>query len=111
MSAMAILRQLWRRATILLIMKIVYRVSEQDFVDAYDLFAANEPWYRRYSRRSLAWFGACVLATEAYYLIEAANAWVLIIQKPRIQGKAASSAKLVSRNTARTAFSGVDCAF
>jgi hypothetical protein len=70
MSAMAILRQLWRRATILLIMKIVYRVSEQDFVDAYDLFAANEPWYRRYSRRSLACFGACVLATEVYYLIE-----------------------------------------
>src|SRR5947207_460096 len=51
------------------IMNIVYRVSERDFADAHDLFAANEPWYRRYSRRSLLWFGASVLAAEVYYLI------------------------------------------
>lgn len=50
-------------------MKIVYRVSEQDFADAHDLFAANEPWFRRYSRRSLPWFGGSVLATEVYYLV------------------------------------------
>lgn len=50
-------------------MRIVYRVSEQDFADAHDLFAANEPWYRRYSRRSLPWFGAFVLAAEVYYIM------------------------------------------
>ena len=51
-------------------MKIVYRVSEQDFVDARDLFVANEkPWYRRLSRRLLPWIGAFVLAAQVFYLI------------------------------------------
>ncbi len=49
------------------IVKIAYRVSEKDYVDAHDLFAASGPG--RYSRRSLPWFGACVLGAEAYYLI------------------------------------------
>jgi hypothetical protein len=49
-------------------MKIVYRVSEQDFADAHDLFVGSERhWYN--SRRSLPWFGASVLAAESYYLI------------------------------------------
>jgi hypothetical protein len=69
MSDIAILQQLCRHATILLVMKIVYRVSEQDFADAHDLFAANEPWYRRYSRGFLLWFGASVLGADVYYLI------------------------------------------
>src|SRR5436190_8179087 len=49
------------------IVKIAYRVSEKDYVDAHDLLAASGPG--RYSRRSLPWFGACVLGAEAYYLI------------------------------------------
>lgn len=47
--------------------KIAYRVSEKDCVDAHDLFAASRPG--RYSRRSLPWVGASVLGTEAYYLV------------------------------------------
>ena len=36
------------------LMKIVYRISEQDFMEARDLFIANEkPWYRKVSRRLL----------------------------------------------------------
>jgi YcxB-like protein len=51
-------------------MKVVYRVTEQDFVNARDLFVANEkPWYRRYSRRLLPWVGAVVLVTQTLYLI------------------------------------------
>lgn len=51
-------------------MKIVYRVSEQDFVGARELFIANEkPWYRRFSRRLLPWIGACVLVMQLFYLI------------------------------------------
>jgi hypothetical protein len=39
-------------------MRIVYRISEEDYVGARDLFAANEkPWYRRVSRRLLPWLG------------------------------------------------------
>jgi hypothetical protein len=35
-------------------MKIVYRISEQDFMEARDLFIENEkPWYRKVSRRLL----------------------------------------------------------
>ena len=34
--------------------RIVYRISEQDFMEARDLFIANEkPWYRKVSRRLL----------------------------------------------------------
>jgi hypothetical protein len=62
-----ILQQLWQRATILLIMKIVYRVSEQDVADAHNLVTSEGHWYD--SSRSLPWFGAFVLAAEVYYLI------------------------------------------
>jgi hypothetical protein len=47
--------------------KITYRVSEKDYVDTHNLFAASGPG--RYSRRILPWFGACILGAEAYYLI------------------------------------------
>lgn len=51
-------------------MKIVYRVSEQDFLDARNLFVTNErPWYRRLSRRLLPSIGAFVLAAQVWYLI------------------------------------------
>ena len=55
---------------ILTIMKIVYRVSEQDFVGARKLFVANtKPWYRRFSRRLLPWVGASVLVIQVIYLV------------------------------------------
>jgi hypothetical protein len=51
-------------------MIIAYRISEADYMDAHDLFAANEkPWYRRLSRRVLPWAGAFVVAMDALYLI------------------------------------------
>jgi len=50
-------------------MKIVYRISEQDFMEARDLFVANEkPWYRRFSRRVLPWVGGAVLVMQSLYL-------------------------------------------
>jgi len=51
------------------LMKIVYRISEQDFMEARDLFIANEkPWYRKVSRRLLPWIGAFVLLMQVFYL-------------------------------------------
>jgi hypothetical protein len=67
LSVIEILQQSWRRATILLIMKIVYRVSEQDVADAHNRLRSVGHWYE--SSRSLPWFGAFVLAAEVYYLI------------------------------------------
>lgn len=50
-------------------MKIVYRISEQDFMAARDLFIANEkPWYRRFSRLLLPWVGALVLLMQVFYI-------------------------------------------
>ncbi|MBZ5721443.1 MAG: YcxB family protein [Acidobacteriia bacterium] len=51
-------------------MKIAYRISEQDYMNAHDLFVANEkPLYRRFSRRLMPWLGAFVLALQAFFLI------------------------------------------
>ncbi len=51
-------------------MKIVYRVTEQDFVDARNLFVANErPWYPKLSRHLLPWIGAFALVAQLIYLI------------------------------------------
>jgi hypothetical protein len=51
-------------------MKIVYRISEHDFMEARDLFIANEkPWYRRVSRQLLPWIGGLVLLMQVFYLI------------------------------------------
>lgn len=51
-------------------MKIVYRISEPDFVGARKLFIAHEtPWYRRLSRRLLPWIGASVIAMQVVYLV------------------------------------------
>jgi uncharacterized membrane protein len=50
-------------------MKIVYRISEQDFMEARDLFISNEqPWYRRFSRYLLPWIGGSVLLVQLLYL-------------------------------------------
>jgi len=51
-------------------MKMVYRITEEDFMEARDLFIANErPWYQRLSRRLLPWIGAIVLLMQVYYLV------------------------------------------
>ena len=42
-------------------MKIVYRITEEDFMQAHDLFTANEKWIRRMSRRSMPWMGGFIL--------------------------------------------------
>lgn len=42
-------------------MKITYRVTEADYMDAYSLFVAHEPWFRRTSRRVLPVLGAFVM--------------------------------------------------
>jgi YcxB-like protein len=51
-------------------MKVAYRVTEQDFIEARKLFIANEkPWYRRVSRRLLPWIGGSLLLMQVLYLI------------------------------------------
>ena len=51
-------------------MKIVYRISEQDFMEARDLFIANEkPWYRKASRFLMPWIGGFVLLMQVLYLV------------------------------------------
>jgi UDP-N-acetylmuramyl pentapeptide phosphotransferase/UDP-N-acetylglucosamine-1-phosphate transferase len=42
-------------------MKIVYRITEEDFMEAHDLFVANEKWTRRMSRRTMPWMGGLIL--------------------------------------------------
>lgn len=55
-------------------MKIFYRITEEDYVGAHDLFAANEmPLYRRVSRLLLPWFGAVILLIQLAYLIVVPN--------------------------------------
>jgi YcxB-like protein len=51
-------------------MKIVYRIGEQGYMNAHDLFAANErPLYRRFSRRLMPWVGTFLLITQVLFLI------------------------------------------
>jgi hypothetical protein len=52
-------------------MKITYRVSEADYLDAHDLFVAHEPWFRRASRRLLPWLGALIILLPLVSLIKA----------------------------------------
>jgi hypothetical protein len=42
-------------------MKIIYRITEEDFMEAHDLFIANEKWIRRMSRRTMPWMGGLIL--------------------------------------------------
>ena len=42
-------------------MRIVYTISEEDFMGAYDLYVAGEKWYRRWSRRMMPWEGGLFL--------------------------------------------------
>jgi hypothetical protein len=52
-------------------MKIVYRISEQDYLRAHDLFRANEkPFYRKFSRLLMPWIGALLLIMQLVYLVE-----------------------------------------
>jgi hypothetical protein len=51
-------------------MKITYRISEKDYMEARDLFIANElPRYRRVSRRVLPWLGGIVVLEQVLYLV------------------------------------------
>lgn len=45
-------------------MKIVYRVTERDFMEARDLFVKNEKWSRRWSRRTMPWMGASIVLSS-----------------------------------------------
>src|SRR5271167_2931207 len=49
-------------------MKIVYRITEQDYMDALNLFVANEPKYRRISRRLLPWLGGLMIGMQLLLL-------------------------------------------
>ena len=52
-------------------MRIVYRISEEDYMGARDLFVANErPYYRRLSRRLMPWLGGFILIAQLVYLAE-----------------------------------------
>ena len=54
--------------------KIVYRISEQDFMEARELFIANErPWYRKFSRFLMPWISGAVLLMHMVYLIVVPN--------------------------------------
>ena len=60
-------------------MKIVYRITEQDFMEARDLFIANEkPWYRRLSRVLRPWIGGFVLVAQVFYLIVESHRDILL---------------------------------
>jgi hypothetical protein len=51
------------------VIKIVYRITEQDFMEAHDLFVANEKWTRRMSRRIMPWMGGFILLLSILILI------------------------------------------
>jgi len=56
-------------------MKIVYRITEQDYMAARDLFLANEkPWHRRISRRLIPWLGGLLLTTQMAYVMVVTDA-------------------------------------
>jgi hypothetical protein len=55
-------------------MKITYRITEEDYVAAYNLFIANEmPLSRRVSRMLLPWFGGALLLVQLAYWIVVPN--------------------------------------
>jgi hypothetical protein len=50
-------------------MKVTYRITEQDYMDAHDLFCANDlPKYRRLYYRARPWIGAGFIALQVCYL-------------------------------------------
>lgn len=58
-------------------MKIVYRISEEDYMGARRLFIVNErPLYRKISRRLMPWIGAFDLVVIAVYSV--------VVPKPHI---------------------------
>ncbi len=50
-------------------MRIVYRVTEGDFVEARRLFVASEKWSRRTSRRIMPWMGGLMLLLSFLILV------------------------------------------
>jgi hypothetical protein len=59
-------------------MKIVYRVTEDDFQEAYRLFAANEKWLRRISRRVMPWEGGLMLLLAIVILSRGADPLIAV---------------------------------
>jgi hypothetical protein len=57
-------------------MKIVYRITENDFMEAHDLFIANEKWTRRMSRRIMPWMGGFLLLLSILIVILRKDAFV-----------------------------------
>jgi YcxB-like protein len=51
------------------LIRITYRISEDDYMDAYDLYVAHEPWYRRVSRQVMPWLGALIIALQVAALV------------------------------------------
>jgi hypothetical protein len=43
-------------------MRISYRISEEDYLEAHNLFVASEKWYSRWSRRMMPWQGGVLIA-------------------------------------------------
>lgn len=51
-------------------MKIVYRITEQDYLEATKLFFANQkPSYRRISRKAMPWIGGLLLIEAGVDLV------------------------------------------
>jgi hypothetical protein len=51
-------------------MKLTYRISEQDYMDAQSLYLANlRPRYRRFVRSLMPWVGAFVVIIEVAYIV------------------------------------------
>jgi hypothetical protein len=49
--------------------KIVYRVTEQDYMSAHRLFAKNEPPLRRFSRHLMVWIGVLMIIAQTLYIV------------------------------------------
>src|ERR1035438_5048958 len=51
-------------------MKVTYRIGEEDYVGARDLFVAHErPYLRRLSRRLMPWMGGALLLMQVAYIL------------------------------------------
>jgi hypothetical protein len=59
-------------------MKIAYRITEEDFMHAHDLFIANEKWTRRMSRRIMPWTGGLMLLLSILILSLAKDPFVAV---------------------------------
>ena len=59
-------------------MRIAYSVTEEDFLEARDLFVANEKWHRRTSRRIMPWMGGLMLLLSVVIFIRDEDPFVAV---------------------------------